>query len=226
MVKGCLCKALYRRKVSFEELRTLLVEFQAIVNMRPLTYLSQDRENEALTPSLLLYGRNIHISPPLNDLVSNDPDFVSPSELREQYARLSTAIQKFEHSWQKDYLVSLRERHYNSRSEVSQHLKEGDLVMVDLEDHLGRGHRSLLSLGRIHKLLPASDGIVRSVEVKTAGRAYIRPITKLIHLEMSQDEAVKLPLKEIGLPTPVRPKREAARRCDAARKQLVASEAI
>ena len=226
VVKGCLCKALYRRKVSFEELRTLLVEFQAIVNMRPLTYLSQDRENEALTPSLLLYGRNIHISPPLNDLVSNDPDFVGPSELREQYARLSTAIQKFEHSWQKDYLVSLRERHYNSRSEVSQHLKEGDLVMVDLEDHLGRGHRSLLSLGRIHKLLPASDGIVRSVEVKTAGRAYIRPITKLIHLEMSQDEAVKLPTTEIGPPTPVRPKREAARRCDAARKQLVASEAI
>ena len=85
--------------------------------------------------------------------------------------------------------------------------------MVDLEDHLGKGHRSLLSLGRITKLLPTSDGIVRTVEVLISGKLYLRPITKLILLEMGQEESARLPsqvLDENAPLTPVRPRREAA----------------
>ena len=225
VLKGCLAKALYRKRVSFEELRTLLVEFQAIVNARPLTYLSQERESEALTPSLLLYGRNICISPPLNDLMLSDPDFVGPSELREQYAYLSSVISKFENSFQKDYLVSLRERHYNSRGEPSLNLKVGDIVMVDLEDHIGKGHRSLLSMGKITKLLPTSDNVVRTVEVFVSGKYYVRPIAKLVHLELDEPteglETTSLQKETIVTAFPPRKKRGAAMRCDANRKLLV-----
>ncbi|XP_068200669.1 uncharacterized protein [Palaemon carinicauda] len=83
VLKGCLSKALYHKRVSFEELRTLLVEFQAVINSRPLTYLSSDRDCEALTPSMLLYGRNVCISPPLNNSVTDDSDFMGSSDLRE-----------------------------------------------------------------------------------------------------------------------------------------------
>ena len=228
VLKGCLAKALYHKRVSFEELRTLLVEFQAIINMRPLTYLSQERESEALTPSMLLHGRNICISPPLNDLVSSDPDFVGPSELRQQYARLSAVISKFENSWKRDYLVSLRERHYNSRGKPSQRLKVGDLVMVDLEDHLGKGHRSLLSMGKVTKLFPASDHIVRTVEVFVSGKYYVRPISKLVLLELEepQEGLETTSLQEAVPASPPRKRREAAIKCDAHRKSLLAEGSL
>ena len=232
VVKGCLSKALYRKRVSFEELRTLLVEFQTIVNTRPLTYISQERDSEALTPSMLLYGRNILISPPLNDLMYGDPDYVCASDLREQYARLSSVIQKYEHSWCRDYLLSLRERHYNSRDEISQRLRVGDIVMVDLEDHLNKGHRSLLTIGKITQLYTSSDNVVRTVEILASGRLYIRPISKLIYLELSQPGEHKL----AGTPpnddlagtsnTLPRKRRRAAIRCDAERKELLVSDLI
>ena len=232
VVKGCLSKALYRKKVSFEELRTLLVEFQAIVNVRPLTYVSQDRDSEALTPSMLLYGRNVLISPPLNDLVYRDPDFVSASDLRDQYARLSSVIQKYEHSWCKDYLVSLRERHYNSRDEISQRLRVGDIVMVDLEDHLDKGHRSLLTIGKVTQLHPSSDSIVRTVEVLVSGKLYVRPISKLVYLELDQPKeneptGASLPVDIACMPhSPPRKRRGAAIKCDAQRKELLASDLL
>ncbi|XP_068240128.1 uncharacterized protein [Palaemon carinicauda] len=105
VLKGCLSKALYHKRVSFEELRTLLVEFQVVINSRPLTYLSSDRDCEALTPSMLLYGRNVCIPPP-NNLTNDDPDFTSSSDLRAQYLRLSSVLRKFKNSWKRDYLMS------------------------------------------------------------------------------------------------------------------------
>ena len=219
--------------MSFEELRTLLVEFQTVINDRPLTYVSSERDSEVLTPSLLLYGRNRCISPPLNDLASTDPDFVGPSELREQYARLSKVLKKFENIWKRDYIVSLRERHYNSSDVNLPTFKVGDLVMVDLEDHLEKGYRSLLSLGKITKLFPTSDNIIRSVEVNVNGHLYMRPLNKFIKLELHDDcihdqgqpqviEADPIP----PVPTHVRPRRAAAVRCDVERKSLISQDAL
>ena len=45
--------------LSFEELRTLLVKVDSVINARPLTYMQDDSKgvNYALTPSHLMYGR-------------------------------------------------------------------------------------------------------------------------------------------------------------------------
>ncbi|XP_064082904.1 uncharacterized protein LOC135198861 [Macrobrachium nipponense] len=227
VLKGCLSKALYHKRVSFEELRTLLVEFQAVINSRPLTYLSSDRDWEALTPSMLLYGRNVCISP-LNNLATDDPDFMSSSDLRAQYFRLSSVLRKFENSWKRDYLVSLRERHNNSSNNLSANVKVGDIVMVDLEDHLGKGYRSLLSLGKVTQLFPSSDGVIRSVEVRVNNKLYMRSITKLVLLELPErkfecvvtQEPDSVPLNG------TRPRRAAAIRCDQERKDLISMDVL
>ena len=41
-VKSCLKKILGRSKLSFDELTTILVEVEAVLNSRPLTYLYFD----------------------------------------------------------------------------------------------------------------------------------------------------------------------------------------
>ena len=45
--------------LNYDELTTLLVEIEQTLNTRPLTYLSDNNDDEAITPSHLLYGRNI-----------------------------------------------------------------------------------------------------------------------------------------------------------------------
>ena len=57
-----------RSCLSFEELNTLLVEVEGIVNARPLTYVYGDLDgiNFALTPSHLITGRRLQNTPNSN----------------------------------------------------------------------------------------------------------------------------------------------------------------
>ena len=47
------------KKFYYDVLTTLLVEIQETLNSRPMTYLSDEHNDEANTRSYLLYGRNI-----------------------------------------------------------------------------------------------------------------------------------------------------------------------
>ena len=51
-VKLCLKKVLGRARLTFDELSTILVEIEAVLNSRPLTYLYTDNIEEPLTPSI------------------------------------------------------------------------------------------------------------------------------------------------------------------------------
>ena len=64
-VKNCLKKTVGRSTLKFEELRTLLVEIEATLNNRPLTYIYDDENGVSytLTPADLVYGRRISMSP-------------------------------------------------------------------------------------------------------------------------------------------------------------------
>ena len=41
-------------------------------------------------------------------------------------------------------------------------------------------------MGRIESIYPGKDGHVRTVKVKTVNGSYVRPVTKLCHLELSE----------------------------------------
>ena len=58
-VKRSLRKILLRSSVNYEELNTIIVEIEAIVNSRPLTYICDDEVEEVLTPSHLLLGKRL-----------------------------------------------------------------------------------------------------------------------------------------------------------------------
>ena len=63
--KNCLRKTIGHSSLTFEGLHTLLVEIEATLNNRPLTYIYDDENGilYALTPADLLYGRCIPMTP-------------------------------------------------------------------------------------------------------------------------------------------------------------------
>ena len=54
--KPCLRKTLGRAVLTYDELLTLVVETEAVLNSRTLSYISSDDLDEPLTPSHLLIG--------------------------------------------------------------------------------------------------------------------------------------------------------------------------
>ena len=55
--KGCFKKVLGRSHISLPVLQTMIVQVEAVLNNRPLTYTSRDiNDPQPLTPPHLLYG--------------------------------------------------------------------------------------------------------------------------------------------------------------------------
>ena len=52
-------KILGKSLLSYEKLETALLKIESVINGRPLAFLSEDDLGDALTPSHLMYGRNI-----------------------------------------------------------------------------------------------------------------------------------------------------------------------
>ena len=59
LMKKCLRKLVGRAKLSYDELYTAVTEVEAILNSRPLTYVSASDLDEPLTPSHLIMGKRL-----------------------------------------------------------------------------------------------------------------------------------------------------------------------
>lgn len=100
--KRCLKKMAGRKKLQYEELLTLLVEIEAILNCRPLSYVSSKDLEEPLTPSHLMFGRR----PPehLVSLPQDDEDYTTKPEIRVRF--LSLLLNHFWKRWKRSISLS------------------------------------------------------------------------------------------------------------------------
>ena len=53
IIKRCLKKVAGKAFLNYDELTTLLIEIEQTLNTRPLTYLSDNNQDEAITPSVV-----------------------------------------------------------------------------------------------------------------------------------------------------------------------------
>ena len=111
---------------------------------------------------------------------------------RAQYELLSNALERFRKRWHNEYLLSLREKHYNRCAEnPTHHYSVGKLVMVR-HDNV---HRIEWPLGVITVIYPDERGVIRTAEVEECGKRSLRPVSYLVPLELDcchDDDALRL----------------------------------
>ena len=74
--KRCLRKALGSRRVTFDELNTVLIEIETVLNSQPLTYTYENYVETPVTPSHLFYGERVLDTEDHADLMSNEEEIV------------------------------------------------------------------------------------------------------------------------------------------------------
>ena len=110
LTKQAIRKTLGRSFISLQQLQTIVVEVESMLNDRPLTYVKSNLQDpQPLTPSHLLYGRRIQQAPRLleDQEEENDPSFVDGVDLRKRVDKLTQLISHFSSRWKREYLTSL-----------------------------------------------------------------------------------------------------------------------
>ena len=186
LTKSALKKTLFKKRVSSDELHTILKEIQGRINNRPLTYVDEESVIEPLTPAHLLYGRTTCPMPSREMEDPRDPDYLGHEELNSRYHHLCAIVNRFSRVWKNDYLTSLREKHYGARKSIQLNPpKVNDVVIVE---SVSAQHE--WPLGRIVKTYPDSEGNIRAVDVLCKGSISKRTLDKLVPLEISGIDAL------------------------------------
>ena len=138
--------------------------------------------SHALTPSHLIYGRQISSVP--ND---KHYDIVSTNQLLTKRAKYhQRVLNQFIKEWKTEYLLSLRESSKsNLKDSDNGPIAVGDMVILRNDNT----RRMFWKLAKVEELLPSSDGVVRSAKVRLNGEGgkpitLRRPIQHLIPLEV------------------------------------------
>lgn len=153
-----------------EILASALIEVEAIINSRPLVYISlEDGNQEALTPQHFLLGSG-------GDLKSLGNPSADDRILRSHYKTSQIMAQRFWRQWILAYRPTLlmKSKWYEKHPD----LREGDIVVILDENDRSRQYPS----GQIINVHPSRDGHIRSVTVQTKQGIFERPTAKLARL--------------------------------------------
>nr|GBM70276.1 hypothetical protein AVEN_62568-1 [Araneus ventricosus] len=175
-VKTCLKRILGKSSLTYEELYTVLVEIEAVINSRPITYLySNVNEPDPLSPSHFLTGSKLTVLP--------SPNTVPKSSKCDLIKRWKHRLLLLDHFWKrfyKEYLLELRSAMFSKIPKNSGQFKINDVVLIR-EDNVKRCN---WKLGKIKTLFPGRDGKIRSCEIQVANGTLRRPIERLYNLEV------------------------------------------
>lgn len=175
--------------LTYEELNTVFVQIEAILNSRPLTAMSQDPNDlSVLTPGHFLVGREITgISEP--NLTHLKLSHLSRWQMLQQLK------QHFWKRWYMEYISQLQQRKKWQKGATA--VSIGQLALIKDENQPPLKWR----LGRITAVHPGAEGIVRAVTLRTNSGIFHRAVTRICilpicTLEPSGDSSIKSDLVE------------------------------
>ena len=176
-VKELMKKHLQNYKITLVELQTILLEIDLIINNRPDTHIYTESTELPLTPSQLVFSRNLNYSSLPESPVNVEIDIYEHRE------KLTNIIHHFWHRWRTEYVTNLCEyQKLRSLNNNSPYIKVNDVLLI----HDDNAPRHLWRIVRVIELIKSkSDNEVRGalVKVPRTGRTVPRPINKLIPID-------------------------------------------
>ncbi|UYV64996.1 hypothetical protein LAZ67_3002688 [Cordylochernes scorpioides] len=183
LVKDLLRRTLGTKRVNYVQLETLICHVEAIINTRPLTYISETEDDLIpITPQMFIQ----------NNFGSFDESHeLSPDNTRQHFRKLQQIKKELKERFHKEYLAMLVQK--GNETEGRRFLP-GEVVLIGRDDQ----KRIFWPLGRILELYPGKDGRERVARVRTATGEFVRPLKRLFSLELGSDisREVRLPKTE------------------------------
>ena len=181
MTKRVLRKMLGNARLTFEEMNTVLIEVEGVLNNRPLTYIADD--NEPITPAHLMHGRRT-----MNNYTEQEEvDDLTDIEMSNRTKYITKLIDNCWSRWKNEYMTELRERNAVPGKSGGIEPRVGDVVLIQNENK--QKSRMKWKTGRIEKLIVGNDGITRGAEIVMPNRTKLsRPVQKLYPLEVKREE--------------------------------------
>ncbi|TKR73921.1 hypothetical protein L596_021166 [Steinernema carpocapsae] len=192
-IKQSMNKAIGRRILFWEQLETLLIEIEGVLNSRPLTYQGSDVEDSITVRPIDFLQRGILLDLNL-DMELEDDEYLPSMEkhsLRNRHQAVTAVrstwaiVEAFWKVWQTRYLVNLKDIFVMKQGKTTNRSPQaGELVFLIEEDL----PRNSWLMGKIEAVLQGKDGQVRTVAVRLpSGNVVNRPVNKIAPLEISAD---------------------------------------
>ncbi|XP_031341031.1 uncharacterized protein LOC116169144 [Photinus pyralis] len=161
--------------LTFEQLTTVFVQIESVLNSRPMTPISSDPNDLlALTPGHFLIGDVLNCIP-------QEHVIDTPENRLNHYERLNQMFQQFWKRWTSEYTHTLQARGKWNKQRPD--IKIGAMVLLK-----GESTPPLLwPLGRVVELHPGSDKVTRVVTVKTGSGLVKRAVAKLCILPINEE---------------------------------------
>jgi hypothetical protein len=155
--------------LTYEHLNTLVIEIEAILNSRPITPISSNPDDPpVLTPGHCLIGDA------LTSLHERDFRDIPPHRLS-SWQRINQ-LKHFCSRWYREYITELTRRNKWSKGT---HSNREDTIVLIREDNIPSMQ---WPLGRLIKINPGADGIIRTITIKTATNTLDRGVKRLVLL--------------------------------------------
>ncbi|KIH46190.1 hypothetical protein ANCDUO_23759, partial [Ancylostoma duodenale] len=197
-VKHSLYKTVGHAVLSFDELSTVLIEIEALLNTRPLLYIDSNSVNESILRPIDFQQNELEVNYPFdfNPELEGDPTYLPAEEqvfLRTKMQAMQALqsscqfTERFWNIWQNQYLTSLREKHQievDKKRRSNRVPKQGDIVLISEPIQ----PRHCWKMGRIDEVIVGSDGGIREATVVLPSRRKIRrPVNLLVPFEIEDE---------------------------------------
>ena len=218
-IKNTLKKVVGVSSLDYEQLNTVLVEIENVINSRPLSYMNDENLDENLTPYPLIYGRNIATNKLSLLKIATDGE-----SLRLNCKKINIILKHFVKRFTNEYLSLLHERYTyrTGKTDEDCRLYVGDIVSL-------RGEfvpRMKWRKGEVLKLIRGIDNKARSAELLVYNKSsektskIKRPLQLIVPLAIDSLENTKQSRSACIVPTNeyTGRRRKAAKNTDMKRK--------
>ncbi|XP_036140495.1 uncharacterized protein LOC118644872 [Monomorium pharaonis] len=176
ILKALLRKILGKASLSYESLNTILCDAEAIINTRPLTYMSEDPDDlKPLSPSMFLQENREYGVP--------DCDMLYRVKLDKKFKHRQKILQDLRKRFRTEYLGQLLLK--NGKKKETRKIRIGDVVLIGDDTH----KRIDWPLARVVDAIPSRDGQERVFVLKTKNGLFKRAVQRIYPLEIVQEES-------------------------------------